>query len=68
VKILEPAGLILIVLVVLILFGPRRLPDLGKSLRRSVKAFKEEVDTPSEKEEEASPTSAGSDQNRSEPG
>jgi len=44
VKILEPWGLILIVVMILILFGPKRLPDLGKSFRRSMKAFREEVD------------------------
>jgi len=43
---LEPWGLILIVIAVLILFGPKRLPDLGKSFRRSMKAFKEEIQEP----------------------
>lgn len=43
-KILEPWGLVLIVLIVLVLFGPKRLPDLGKSFRKSVKVFKEEIE------------------------
>jgi len=44
VKFLEPMGLILILLIVLVLFGPKRLPDLGKSMRKGMRAFKEEVD------------------------
>jgi len=40
----EPWALVLIVIAVLILFGPKRLPDLGKSFRRSMKAFKEEIE------------------------
>ena len=42
-KLLSPTGIILILLVVLILFGPKRLPDLGRSFRKSMKAFSEEM-------------------------
>ncbi len=55
---MEPWSLVLIVIVVLILFGPKRLPDLGKSFRRSMKAFKEEVE---EKPGEAADSATGSD-------
>jgi sec-independent protein translocase protein TatA len=33
--------LILVAVVALLLFGPKRLPELGKSLGRSIAAFKE---------------------------
>jgi sec-independent protein translocase protein TatA len=40
---LRPIEIILIVLVVLLLFGARRLPDLARSVGRSLKIFKSEV-------------------------
>ena len=41
---LGPLELGLILLVVLILFGPKRLPQLGKSLGKTMKAIREGVD------------------------
>lgn len=43
-KFLNPTTLMLIALVALIIFGPKRLPDIGKSMRRGMRAFKEEVE------------------------
>ncbi len=40
---LRPIEIILIVLVVLLLFGARRLPELARSVGRSLKIFKSEV-------------------------
>lgn len=40
---LRPVEILLIVLVILLLFGARRLPDLARSLGRSLKIFKSEV-------------------------
>ncbi len=40
---LRPIEILLIVLVVLLLFGARRLPDLARSVGRSLKIFKSEV-------------------------
>ena len=45
--------LLLILVIVLILFGARRLPDLARSLGSSVKEFKKGV---TELKDEASPT------------
>ncbi len=36
----QPMHLILILLIVLIIFGPGRLPELGEGLGKSIKAFK----------------------------
>ena len=40
---LRPVEILLIVLVVLLLFGAKRLPDLARSVGRSLKIFKTEV-------------------------
>jgi sec-independent protein translocase protein TatA len=39
----SPVELIIILVVVLIVFGPKRLPDLGRSLGRGMREFKESV-------------------------
>jgi sec-independent protein translocase protein TatA len=39
-----PFELLLVAGVVLLLFGPKRLPQLGKSLGKTVKAIREGVD------------------------
>ncbi len=36
----QPMHLLLILLVVLIIFGPGKLPELGEGLGKSIKAFK----------------------------
>ena len=38
-----PVELIIILVVVLVIFGPKRLPDLGKSLGRGMREFKDSV-------------------------
>lgn len=55
-----PTELILIILIVVIIFGARRLPELGKSLGEGIKNFKKSI-TSKEKEsdsnEESEPSS-----------
>ena len=38
-----PLEIIIILVIVLIMFGPKRLPDLGKSLGRGMREFKDSV-------------------------
>ncbi len=38
---LQPTHLLLILFIVLIIFGPKKLPEIGKSLGQSIKGFKE---------------------------
>jgi sec-independent protein translocase protein TatA len=46
----QPMHLILILVIVLIIFGPGKLPELGEGLGKSIKAFKKAMkegqDTP----------------------
>jgi sec-independent protein translocase protein TatA len=38
-----PLEIIIILVIVLIVFGPKRLPDLGQSLGRGMREFKDSV-------------------------
>jgi sec-independent protein translocase protein TatA len=48
-----PTELLLIVLIIVIIFGARRLPELGKSLGEGIKNFKKSI-TSRDKENESS--------------
>ncbi len=48
-----PQELILILLVIVIIFGARRLPELGKSLGEGIKNFKKSVSKETTKPEDA---------------
>ncbi len=37
---LQPAHLILILVIALVIFGPQRLPEIGKALGQSIQEFK----------------------------
>lgn len=43
--ILSPTHLIIILVIVLIIFGPAQLPKLGKSLGETMRSVKEGMDT-----------------------
>ncbi|MDZ4178455.1 MAG: twin-arginine translocase TatA/TatE family subunit [Coriobacteriia bacterium] len=49
---LGPMEIGLVAIVVLVLFGPKRLPQLGKSLGKTVKAIREGVDGKLDEDEE----------------
>jgi sec-independent protein translocase protein TatA len=40
---LQPTHLIMLLVVVLILFGPKRLPDAGRALGQGLREFKDSV-------------------------
>jgi sec-independent protein translocase protein TatA len=46
-----PTELIIVLVIVLVIFGPKRLPDLGRSLGRGLREFKDSV-TGKDKERE----------------
>ena len=42
----QPLHLFVVLVVVLVIFGPSRLPELGESLGRSIRAFKKGLEEP----------------------
>ncbi len=38
-----PLEIIIVLLIVLVIFGPKRLPDLGRSLGRGMREFKDSI-------------------------
>lgn len=44
--------IIIILVVVILIFGPKKLPELGNALGKSLKGFKEEINPSSEEEED----------------
>jgi sec-independent protein translocase protein TatA len=60
-----PLELVIILVVVLVIFGPKRLPDLGRSLGRGMREFKDSVtgkddklEIPDSNSEKPEPTAA----------
>ncbi len=53
----SPAGIILLLLVI-VLFGARRLPEAAKSVGKSIKIFKSELDTDKDKTDPDSSSSS----------
>jgi len=45
-----PTELILILLIVIIIFGARKLPDLGRSIGEGIKNFKKSINTKDDQE------------------
>jgi sec-independent protein translocase protein TatA len=43
---LQPMHLIVILAIVLVLFGPKRLPELGKGLGQAIRGFKRSMSEP----------------------
>lgn len=56
---LQPTHLLLILFIVLIIFGPKKLPEIGKSLGSAIRGFKEAMNQAKEemnKPEDKSPS------------
>ncbi|MDF9408779.1 MAG: Sec-independent protein translocase protein TatAy [Pelotomaculum sp. PtaB.Bin013] len=49
---LQPMHIILILIIVLIIFGPGKLPDAGKALGRSIREFRRATSASFENEQE----------------
>ncbi|MFN8076452.1 MAG: Sec-independent protein translocase subunit TatA [Kineosporiaceae bacterium] len=52
---LEPAHLLLLLVVVLVLFGGKRLPDAARGLGRSMRIFKSEISAMQEDKSSSTP-------------
>ncbi len=48
----QPMHLLLILIVVLIIFGPGKLPDVGKAIGKTIREFKRSTQADIEEEEE----------------
>lgn len=53
---LRPGELILILLVIILLFGAKKLPDLARSLGASAKEFRKGIDAGAEDDAPENPT------------
>jgi sec-independent protein translocase protein TatA len=49
------AGLVVILIVALVVFGPRRLPEIGRSLGKGMREFKDSITGRDEKTELPAP-------------
>jgi sec-independent protein translocase protein TatA len=49
---LQPMHLLVILVIVLIIFGPGKLPELGKSIGKAIRGFKQAMEDVKEKIEE----------------
>lgn len=49
-KLFEPQVLIIILIIVLIIFGPKQLPQLGKSLGKTMKSIRDGAEGKDEEE------------------
>ena len=48
----QPMHLLVILVIVLIIFGPGKLPDLGSSLGKAIRGFKKAMEDPDQKSED----------------
>ncbi len=58
---LKPWHIIVIVVVFVVLFGAKKLPDSAKSVAKSLRIFKDELKTPEDKKSEGDSSSKSSD-------
>jgi sec-independent protein translocase protein TatA len=61
-----PLEIIIILVIVLLIFGPKRLPDLGRSLGRGMREFKDSV-TGKDSDDEQQPQLAQTEPTPAEP-
>lgn len=58
---LRPVHLLILILVVLVLFGAKKMPDVARSLGRSMRIFKSEVEEMKNDGKTTPPSAASSD-------
>ena len=51
---MQPMHLIVILVIVLIIFGPGKLPEVGNSIGKAIRGFKQAMNEPEKKPEEES--------------
>ncbi len=60
----QPMHLLVILFIALLIFGPRKLPELGKGLGEAIRGFKDALGgkEPAKPEEKAAPEKPGSEE------
>jgi len=53
---LQPMHLIIILVIVLIIFGPGKLPEMGSSIGKTIRGFKKAMAEPEQKPEDTTDT------------
>ena len=53
-----PLEIAIVLVVVLVIFGPKRLPELGKSMGRGIREFKGSIDKDQKDDEPKTPAAA----------
>lgn len=61
---LQPTHLFFILLIVLIIFGPGKLPDLGRSLGKGIREFKGAISGATDEAEKTAKTTANTTANK----
>jgi sec-independent protein translocase protein TatA len=56
-----PLELIIVLVIALVVFGPKRLPDLGRSLGTGMREFKDSITSKGDEDEPPAVTAARSD-------
>jgi len=49
---MQPMNLIIILVIVLIIFGPGKLPEMGDSIGKAIRGFKQAMNEPEKKSED----------------
>jgi sec-independent protein translocase protein TatA len=58
-KLFEPPVMIILLAIVLIIFGPKNLPELGKTIGQTIRGFRQEFEAkPADKELAEKPETA----------
>jgi sec-independent protein translocase protein TatA len=60
-KLFEPQVLLIILAIVLVIFGPKQLPALGKSLGKTMKSFREGTEGKYDDDDDDKPAAATTD-------
>ena len=63
----SPIHIVLLLLIVLLIFGTKRLPEIGRSLGRGIREFKGSVTGDDERATPSPPPARGSESAREEP-
>ncbi len=58
---LQPSHIIIVLVIALLVFGPKRLPELGRSLGHGMRELKSSLDSHHDDAEETTPSAAAAE-------